>query len=54
MEKEYLEMQSILASNRAKYEEMLAGLAAVLDERGVSAEELTAFLSTSVFCPPKT
>lgn len=53
MEKEYLEMQSILASNRAKYEEMFAGLAAILDERGVSAEELTTFLGTSIYCPPE-
>lgn len=54
MEKDYLHLQTVLLGNRAKYEEMFAGLAAILDERGVSAEEVARFFSHVVYYGPET
>lgn len=59
MEKEYLDLKSTLMNNRAKYEEMFAGycfydyrLAALLDEQGVSSDELIQLFNKSIYYPP--
>ena len=52
MERDYLQLYSILLNNREKYDEMFSNLASQMDERGVSSDKVVELLSKLNYYPP--